>query len=186
IVRFALKVLGQVENDVILGTSAYRNGNRATLFTRKDLGIGLLVGEDEDAQTVHVSYVTRAQADVITARARALRETAGRLTGYAADQDPTPAEHERPSSSLLPDLLTAFRGEARAWSETLTAALAELRPDTYAGWGPAQLSAALKPYGLRARQVWGTDPVSCEGANRRGFHLADVRAALETQRRERG
>ncbi|RSN40055.1 cell division protein FtsK [Amycolatopsis sp. WAC 04197] len=182
IIRFALKVLGQVENDVILGTSAYRNGNRATLFSRRDLGIGLLVGEDDDTRTVHVSYVTRAQADAITARARALRETAGRLSGYAADEDPTPAEHERPGSSLLPDLLTAFRGEARAWSETLTGALAELRPDAYTGWGPAQLSAALRPYGVRSRQVWGTDPVSCEGANRRGFQLADVRAALDAQK----
>ncbi|WP_410618563.1 cell division protein FtsK [Amycolatopsis sp. cmx-8-4] len=186
IIRFALKVLGQVENDMVLGTSAYRNGVRATLFTRRDVGIGILAGGDDDARTVHVAHVTRAQAHTITSRARAMREAAGRLSGYAADQDPTPAEHERPASSLLLDLVTAFRGEAKAWSETLTAALAELRPDAYTGWAPAQLSAALRPYGVRSRQVWGTDPVSCEGANRRGFHLADVRTALETQRRERG
>ncbi|MGW4830491.1 cell division protein FtsK [Amycolatopsis japonica] len=185
VVRFALKVLGQTENDVILGTSAYRNGVRATLFTRRDLGIGLLVGEGEDAQTVQVSHVTRQRADTITARARALRQAEGRLSGYAADQDPTPAQSER-SSTLLTDVFTAFNGEARAWSETLTATLAQLRPDVYGGWGPVQLSAALKPYNLKARQVWGTDPITCEGANRRGFALADVRAALDAQRSQAG
>ena len=30
--RFCLKVAGQVENDMILGTSAYKNGARATTF----------------------------------------------------------------------------------------------------------------------------------------------------------
>ncbi len=186
VVRFALKVLGQVENDVILGTSAYRNGTRATLFTRRDLGIGLLVGEGEDAQTVQVSHVTRQRADTITARARALRQAAGRLSGYAANQDPTPTELERSSTTLLADVFTAFNGESRAWSETLTATLAQLRPEVYGGWGPAQLSTALRPYGLKARQVWGTDPTTCEGANRRGFALADVRAALDAQRSQAG
>jgi S-DNA-T family DNA segregation ATPase FtsK/SpoIIIE len=183
ILRFALRVLGQVENDMILGTSSYRNGVRATLFTRRDLGIGILSGEEDDAQIVHVSYVNRDQAEAVAARGRELRQADSRLTGYAADQDHTPAEHSRPGAPLLADLTAAFRGETKAWSETLTAALAELRPDAYTGWGPAQLSAALRPYGVRSRQVWGTDPATSEGANRRGFHASEVRAALDTQQR---
>ena len=31
-IRFCLHVAGQVENDMILGTSAYKNGYRATMF----------------------------------------------------------------------------------------------------------------------------------------------------------
>jgi DNA segregation ATPase FtsK/SpoIIIE, S-DNA-T family len=43
--RFALKVMGQVENDMILGTSAYKNGIRATTFRPEiDAGIGYQVG----------------------------------------------------------------------------------------------------------------------------------------------
>jgi hypothetical protein len=33
--RFCLKVTGQVENDMILGTSAYKNGLRSTTFARR-------------------------------------------------------------------------------------------------------------------------------------------------------
>jgi hypothetical protein len=35
---------GQVENDMVLDTSAYRNGIRVTSFTRSDRGIGYPVG----------------------------------------------------------------------------------------------------------------------------------------------
>ncbi|WP_370946973.1 cell division protein FtsK [Amycolatopsis sp. cg5] len=185
IIRFALKVMGQTENDMVLGTSAYRNGIRATLLSRSDLGIGILAGEGDDPCTVRGSYIDGPAAETIAHRARALRQEAGRLTGYAADQDTAPVEVAR-SSSLLADLVSAFHGETKAWSETLVCALAELRPDVYGGWGPAQLSSALKPYGLKARQVWGTDPTSCEGANRRGYHLADVRAALDAQQKGNG
>ena len=41
--RFCLKVAGQVENDMILGTSAYKNGAKATTFRPKvDAGLGYL------------------------------------------------------------------------------------------------------------------------------------------------
>jgi len=185
IIRFALKVLGQTENDMVLGTSAYKNGLRATLFSRRDLGIGILSGEGDDPCTVRASYIDGPAAETIARRARALRQAEGRLTGYAADQDAAPVEAEH-SSSLLADLAAAFHGETKAWSDTLARALVELRPETYDGWGPAQLSAALRPYGLRSRQVWGTDPTTCEGANRRGLHLADVRAALDAQQKRTG
>jgi DNA segregation ATPase FtsK/SpoIIIE, S-DNA-T family len=36
--------MGQLENDMILGTSAYKNGVRATMFTARDKGVGYLVG----------------------------------------------------------------------------------------------------------------------------------------------
>lgn len=34
--RMCLKVMGQVENDIVLGTSMYKNGIRATMFARDD------------------------------------------------------------------------------------------------------------------------------------------------------
>jgi S-DNA-T family DNA segregation ATPase FtsK/SpoIIIE len=44
-IRFCLRVGGQTENDMILGTSAYQNGIRATTFVPEtDAGIGYLVG----------------------------------------------------------------------------------------------------------------------------------------------
>jgi DNA segregation ATPase FtsK/SpoIIIE, S-DNA-T family len=42
-VRFCLKVPGQVENDMILGTSSYRNGYNAAAFrSETDAGLGWL------------------------------------------------------------------------------------------------------------------------------------------------
>jgi len=40
--RFCLKVMGQTENDMVLGTSRYKNGTRATTFAWADKGIGYL------------------------------------------------------------------------------------------------------------------------------------------------
>jgi hypothetical protein len=39
--------MGQTENDMVLGTSAYKNGLRATTFGPRDKGIGYLVGAGE-------------------------------------------------------------------------------------------------------------------------------------------
>ena len=47
-IRFCLKVPGQVENDMILGTSAYKNGYNAAVFRPKvDAGLGWLRAEGD-------------------------------------------------------------------------------------------------------------------------------------------
>jgi S-DNA-T family DNA segregation ATPase FtsK/SpoIIIE len=42
-VQFCHKVAGQTENDMVLDTSAYKNGIRATTFTDEDLGASTVV-----------------------------------------------------------------------------------------------------------------------------------------------
>ncbi len=50
--RFCLKVPGQLENDIVLGTSSYKNGYKATAFrTKTDAGLGWLKA-DGDPQIV--------------------------------------------------------------------------------------------------------------------------------------
>ncbi len=56
--------------------------------------------------------------------------------------------------------------------------LGELRPTVYAAWDVEQLTLALKPYGVRVGQVWGTDPTTGKGANRRGITRAHVESAI--------
>jgi hypothetical protein len=53
-VRTATKnqLLTQVENDIVLGTSAYRNGTRATIFAFTDKGIFYLAGEGQSPRIV--------------------------------------------------------------------------------------------------------------------------------------
>jgi DNA segregation ATPase FtsK/SpoIIIE, S-DNA-T family len=177
VLRFCLKVMGQVENDMVLGTSAYKNGVRATMFARSDRGIGYLAGEGDDPLIVRAFYVDAPAAEAIVARARRLREQAGTLTGHALGEDLEPADT---TGSLLADILAVVPADqAKVWNQTIVSRLAELRPERYGGWEPDQLTAALKPFGVTVGQVWGTDPDSGGRANRRGITRAQVVEAAE-------
>ncbi|MCF2526626.1 FtsK/SpoIIIE domain-containing protein [Yinghuangia soli] len=191
-IRFCLKVMGQLENDMILGTSSYKNGLRATTFTLKDKGIGYLVGAAPDAQITRTYAVDNDAADKICDRARAAREAAGTLTGYAAGQ--TTDTDRGLSYDLLADVLAVIPpSEPKVWNEVVVDRLAELRPDGYGTWAAldvkaksAQLTTALKPYGVPVGQVWGTDDATGKGANRRGITRDDVTASITKREGSRG
>jgi S-DNA-T family DNA segregation ATPase FtsK/SpoIIIE len=181
-IRFCLKVAGQVENDMILGTSAYKNGVRATAFRPEiDAGIGYLSGATATPVVVRTAYLDGPATERIAERARAAREAAGTLSGHAIGQATA-----RPETTVLDDLAAVFEpGEDKAHSATLAARLAERRPDLYAGWGPEQLSGALKPHGITTRQVWA--PTGPDGAstNRMGVHRDDITTAITDRNRRR-
>lgn len=174
--RFCLKVMGQLENDMVLGTSAYKRGVRATMFSWADKGIHYFVGEGADARIVRSVFADAVAADAIATRARTLREAAGTLAGYALGQEPE--TDAAASYDLLSDLLAVTSAEEpKVWSETVVSRLAELRPEVYGEWTGEQLTAALKPYGVKTGQVWGTTD-SGKGANRRGIKRADLLTAV--------
>lgn len=182
-IRFCLRVMGQLENDMILGTSMYKNGIRATTFTKQDRGIGYLAGEADEPQIARGYYLDGPTADRIADRARAARKAAGTLTGYAAGEDTTPAQGD--GASLLDDIAAVLPpGEDKVWSQTIVARLADLRPSIYGPWAEQsaatqakQLTAALKPYGITTGQVWGQDETG-KGVNRYGVVAEHIRAAL--------
>ncbi|NEE37965.1 cell division protein FtsK [Streptomyces sp. SID7982] len=174
--RWCLKVMGQLENDMVLGTSSYKRGIRATMFSWKDKGIHYFVGEGADARIVSSVYVDAPTAEVIGLRARRLREAAGTLTGHAAGE--TFEDREHSGFDLLADILAVVPAEEpKLWSETVVARLADLRPDVYGGWEPEQLATALKPHGVPTGQVWGKTEAG-KGANRRGIERARILTAI--------
>jgi DNA segregation ATPase FtsK/SpoIIIE, S-DNA-T family len=176
--RFCLRVMGQTENDMILGTSAYKNGVRATMFTRRDTGVGYLVGAADDPQITRTFYVDTPTAERLCARARAARQTAGTLQGHAAGEPTSPRR-----DTLLADILTVVPADqAKVWSETLLERLQALHPEAYGDLSRDQLTAALKAHGITTTQVWGTTPAG-EGANRRGIHRQAVAEAVAATRR---
>jgi S-DNA-T family DNA segregation ATPase FtsK/SpoIIIE len=188
VLRLCLKVMGQTENDMILGTSAYKNGVRATMFDFDDKGICYFSGEGGAPRIVHSFYIDGPEAEKIAARARALREHAGTLTGHALGEEPADTG---PKFDLLADI-AAVVTEPKLWSETVVTRLAELRPGIYGRWGDlepedraAQLTTALRPYGIRTGQVWGTTEDG-KGANRRGITLADITKAMTDRNRGGG
>ncbi|MER7514819.1 cell division protein FtsK [Streptomyces sp. NPDC126499] len=180
--RWCLKVMGQTENDMVLGTSAYKRGVRATMFAWGDKGIHYFVGEGSDARIVSAVYVDAPGAEAIGARARAAREKAGLLTGYAMGEAPEVVTG--PAYDLLADILAVVpAAEAKVWSETVVARLAELRPEVYDGWEPDALAAALKPHGISTVQVGRR--VDGKVINRRGItraHIADAVAQRDGKR----
>ena len=173
--RFALRVMGQVENDMILGTSSYKNGIRATAFTRSDRGIGYLVGATDTPVVVRTYYLDAADSDAVVARAHAARLAAGLLTGQAAGDEP----EQVVTYNLLDDVQTVFATAEVLWlwSEDLLARLAELRPDIYTRWGTEVLGRNLRALGVETRQLNRPGPDGVR-VNRRGIEAEQIRAAL--------
>lgn len=178
VLRLCLKVMGQVENDMVLGTSMYKAGIRATTFGRKDLGIAYLVGEGDDPLIVRSSYVDSPTAEVICARARAARLAAGRLTGMAAGEVLPDDE----TGSILDHLLAVWPEHdpqwpnGKVWCDELANRLAEHKGSLYAGWTGAQVTAAVKPHGIRTVQV--KKNLDGEQTNKRGLVRRDVTDTL--------
>ena len=155
-IRFCLRVMGQTENDMILGTSAYKNGIRATQFTTVDKGIGYLVGASEEPQIARTFFLDQHATARIAARARALREAAGTLTGYALDPDSAQAAAST-ARTVVDDIAELFPvipfANDKVRGEELLTLLAEHRPDAYDGWAVETLTAALKPHSVRSVDV---------------------------------
>jgi S-DNA-T family DNA segregation ATPase FtsK/SpoIIIE len=187
VLRMCLKVMGQVENDMVLGTSAYKNGVRATMFSFADKGIFYFAGEGEAPRIVRGFYLDAPAVEKIAARARIARERAGTLAGHALGETPDTG----PAFDLLADLAAVIT-EPKVWSEEAVMRLAALRPGAYQAWAnlepdarAAQLTAALKPYGIRTGQVWGTTGDG-RGANRRGITRDDLTKAITERNQKTG
>ncbi|MGG7573560.1 cell division protein FtsK [Streptomyces sirii] len=173
--RWCLKVMGQLENDMVLGTSAYKRGVRATMFSWADKGIHYFVGEGADARIVGSVYVDGVGADAISLRARKAREDAGTLSGHALGEEPE--ADAAASYDLLRDLLGVVPvEETKVWNETVVARLAELRPEVYGEWAAEQLTAALKPYGIETVQIGRR--INGKVVNRRGIERAHITTAV--------
>ncbi|MCL2090260.1 MAG: hypothetical protein FWH11_03370 [Micrococcales bacterium] len=171
--RLCLRVMGHVENDMILGTGAYKAGTRATMFSRRDLGVAILVGEGADPVIVRSAYVDGPTAETIAARAAAARKAAGRLSGMAAGQIPADTD----TGSVLDHLLACWPDDQpKLWCDELAARLGAHLPALYTGWTGEQVSAAAKPHGIVTVQVKRT--VNGRAVNKRGLARASITAAL--------
>jgi DNA segregation ATPase FtsK/SpoIIIE, S-DNA-T family len=161
--RFCLKVMGQVENNMILGTSAYRNGLRATTFRPEiDAGLGYLLGAGPAPQVVRTFYLDMNAAERIAVRARALREAAGTITGHAAE-----GADEGPRD-VLTDVLSVFGSDAGLQWGDLAARLASRFPARWDGVTADAISAEC-----RARNVPSVN-VKSAGTALKGCRRADV------------
>jgi DNA segregation ATPase FtsK/SpoIIIE, S-DNA-T family len=161
--RFCLKVTGQVENDMILGTSAYKNGLRSTTFRPEiDAGIGYLVGAGPSPQVVRTFYLNMADAERVAVRARALREAAGTVTGHAAGAE------EDTARDVLADVLAVFGADAGLQWGDLAARLASRFPGRWEGATADAVAAECRSRGVPSVNVRSAGQV------RKGCRRADV------------
>ena len=156
------------------------------MFAFSDKGICYFAGEGDDPRIVRGFYLDAPAAEKIALRARGpARARRNPVRARPRARSPTPG----PAFDLLADL-AAVVTEPKMWSETVVTRLAALRPGAYRPWADlepdaraAQLTAALKPYGIRTGQVWGTTDDG-KGANRRGITRDDITKAI-TERNQK-
>ncbi|MFF0183502.1 cell division protein FtsK [Streptomyces sp. NPDC005244] len=171
ILRFCLKVMGHTANDMVLGTGAYKAGIRATMFSRSDRGICFMAGEGDDPVIAASAFVDGPAADLVTARARKVREEYGNVTGHAVGQMPESGE---PTFDLVADVRRVVAADEKSiWNERIASRLAALRPDIYDGWKGETVTANLKPHGIETKDIAGyTD--DGKRTTRRGIERASL------------
>jgi S-DNA-T family DNA segregation ATPase FtsK/SpoIIIE len=185
-IRFCLRVMGQTENDMILGTSAYKNGIRATQFTVNDKGIGYLVGASEEPQITRTYKLDKNDTAALAARARALRAAAGTLSGHALDPDGAEAKAQvQASRTVLDDIDELFATlpfhEDKVRGEELLALLQSHNPGAYDGWKVETLTGVLKPHGVASINVARRD--GGEQTVRKGYTRQSLADAITNRNR---
>jgi len=168
VLRMCLKVMGWRENDMVLGDGMNKAGITAVMFSRDDLGVFYLAGEGVTPQIARSQNIDGPAAKVITARARFMREQAGRLTGYAAGMDQDP-EDDR---SFLADVLAVFGADVKLWSETIALRLSESMPGVYADITKDAAASQLRNLGVTVKRVRETGKEPRWGCDRAGVVAA--------------
>jgi DNA segregation ATPase FtsK/SpoIIIE, S-DNA-T family len=162
--RFALKVMDQIANDMILGTSAYKQGIRATTFRAEvDAGLGYQVGAAAHPLVVRTFYLNLPDTERVARRARSLREAAGTLSGVALGEDDA-----APHRDVLADVAEALAGASGMHWQPLADRLAERYPERWADASGDAVRAELGARGVPSVVV------VMDGQRARGCRSGDV------------
>ena len=146
--RFCLQVPGQVENDLVLGTSSYKNGYNSTAFRPKvDAGLGWLKA-DGPPQICRVYKVDLPEAEKVCLRARAIRDRAGVLTGYALGE-----AEDTVARDVLGDIAAVFGDDSGMHWGVAADRLANRWPDRWADITAETLSAQCRSLGVPSVDV---------------------------------
>lgn len=160
--RFCLKVPDYLGNDMILGTGAYKAGFNAVAFRHEiDAGLGWLRGTG-DPQAVWTYYLNLPATARVCARARAMRQSAGVLSGYALGE-----EEDAPPRDFLADVLSVFGADDKLWSATIAERLSQNLAGTYADITATAVSSQLRALKVTVKNVreTGRNPnLGCERA----------------------
>ena len=163
VLRFCFKVMHHSVVDMVLPSGSWKSGIRPTMLDFDDKGVMYFAGEGSAPRICRGQKLDIPESKVIAARARQMREQAGRLTGYAAGQDRAPEEVR----SFLADVLSVFGADKNLWSETIGARLAEAFPGVYADITKDAVGSQLRALDVTVKRVresgreprWGCERV---------------------------
>jgi S-DNA-T family DNA segregation ATPase FtsK/SpoIIIE len=176
-VRLCLRVMGQTENDMILGTSKYKEGIRATMFGDDDYGWAWLVGLGK-AVTLRTFGVNGDLAKKVIKLALAFRRSAGTLPNL--DDVDEPRERVK-AYNLLEDVRAVWiEGEEALWSELIVPRLQTLRPDIYADLTVEIFGARMAAAGVPTAQLNRRLPDG-KPATRKGVRLRELEEQLRAR-----
>lgn len=164
--RFCLRVLDQVSNDMILGTSAHKRGIKANNITSREKGVGYLLGQHDEAKIVRVFNPSLQEIYGIVDKAIALRDGRDKPEAISA-----PLENQ---GGLLVDIITAFGDDTTLQFGQLVERL-ESMGERYTGMTSEQLGREVRRMGVESRGIFK----SADKSNRRGVRLHDVIAACD-------
>jgi DNA segregation ATPase FtsK/SpoIIIE, S-DNA-T family len=154
-VRLCFKVNDATSNNQILGPGSYANGLQATMFDfEKDKGIAYLKAGGP-AQIVRTVFsLDKVESEKVALRARSMRKTAGRLTGYAAGEE---MEAEEEQVVLLDDVRRVMGNADAMHLGDIAAGLAELRPAAWGSLTARSLGTQLRTVEVRVENVYVAD-----------------------------
>ncbi|MFG3301004.1 FtsK/SpoIIIE domain-containing protein [Micromonospora chersina] len=170
VTRWCLSVGGQVENDMILGTGAYKRGLTATVYQPGvDAGWGVITGNGK-AGSVRSFFPDPKTAAAIVARAAQLR-------GQVIGEDVERVE----ARDMLADARAVLRpGESGVPWAVLAERLAELAPEMYAGITADMVRESLARYGVDSLDV-KVGRKNIKGARRASLDAAQQRREIEAE-----
>jgi DNA segregation ATPase FtsK/SpoIIIE, S-DNA-T family len=149
-VRFALKCGNRVVSDAILSGDAYAEGFDASSLPvgKEFLGVGYLYGAADHTPTVRTYLADAEDTEKILTAARALRERAGTLAGFAAGQDTG-----TPARDVLADVLAVFGADSGLHWPVLAERLAAQFPARWADATADAVSAQVRAAGVPSADV---------------------------------
>ncbi|WP_117215131.1 cell division protein FtsK [Allorhizocola rhizosphaerae] len=159
--RWCLSVNGQVENDMILGTGAYKRGITGTVYRPEiDAGWGVMTGL-KTPTGVRSQYPDQATTKAILARALALR--GGKPVGGAGDLPQ--------ARDLLADLVAVSASNGQHWA-TAAEQLTAQWPHAYPAITPEALSDMARKLGVPSADI------KIARRNWKGYRLDTLRQVI--------
>jgi DNA segregation ATPase FtsK/SpoIIIE, S-DNA-T family len=148
VLRYALKLMGQLETDMVMGTSSYKSGVRPTAFGFDEKGVCYYGGDGLRPKIMRTQFIDGPAAKVVAARARVMREREGRITGYALGENPAGE-----TRSFAADVLSVFSADKNLWCDTIAQRLRAQLPEAYESITPDAVGSQLRALEIEVKSV---------------------------------